>query len=44
VSADLSLRLARRMGLVATARHVTLDDPGWPRMWFRPVTLGVRLQ
>ncbi len=42
--ADLSVRVTRRVGVVAAVRHVAVDDPGSPRTWMRPLTIGVRLQ
>lgn len=42
--ADLSVRVTRRVGLVAALRHVAVDDPESPRTWVRPLTFGVRLQ
>jgi hypothetical protein len=44
VGADLSARVLRRVGVVAALRHVVIDDPAWARTWFRPLTVGVRVQ
>ena len=42
--ADVALRLGRRVGLLATIRHVEVHRSGPGRVWFRPITLGLRLQ
>ena len=42
--ADVALQLGRRVGLLATIRHVEVYQPGPGRVWFRPLTLGLRLQ
>ena len=44
VAADLSARLLPHVGVVAAVRHVVIADPGAPRTWFRPFTIGVRVQ
>ena len=44
IEADAALRLGRRVGLVASMRHVEVHQSGPGRIWFRPLSLGLRLQ
>jgi hypothetical protein len=41
---DLSLRFLKRAGVVLNVRHVEFEKFQGARMWYRPVTVGLRIQ
>lgn len=44
IDAELALRLMKNAGMVLNIRHVETGKYQGARMWFRPITFGIRLQ
>jgi hypothetical protein len=40
---DLSARFTKHLGVTAGLRHITWTDAAGHRLWFRPVTFGLRV-
>lgn len=44
VDAEVSARFSRRLGVVLNVRHVELPNAAGSRLWYRPITFGLRIQ